>query len=84
VLAQRGALKTANLNVQYGVIHAPISALIGDTLVPAADCRPEAAQPLTTIVPSTRFGFVSRFTESQYLAFTERRAGSPRKIPNSN
>src|ERR1019366_5009522 len=50
VKAQRGALETAKLNVQYGTIQAPISGLIGDTLVPVGGLvNPNAAQPLTTI-----------------------------------
>src|SRR5450759_174256 len=34
VAAQRGAVETANLNLEYGTIRAPIGGLIGDTLVP--------------------------------------------------
>src|SRR4051794_15734783 len=50
--AQRGALSTAQLNLQYGTIVAPIAGLIGDTLVPVGGLvTPNAAQPLTTIVP---------------------------------
>src|SRR4051812_10783640 len=50
--AQRGALSTAQLNLQYGTIVAPITGLIGDTLVPVGGLvTPNATQPLTTIVP---------------------------------
>jgi len=50
--AQRGALATAQLNLQYATIVAPISGLIGDTLVPVGGLvTPNSAQPLTTIVP---------------------------------
>ena len=50
--ADAARCETANLNLQYGTIAAPISGLIGDTLVPVGGLvNPNAAQPLTTIVP---------------------------------
>ena len=48
VNSQRGSLQTAELNLQYGTIKAPISGIIGDTLVPVGGLvTPNAAQPLT-------------------------------------
>src|SRR5215831_72464 len=45
VRAQRGALETAELNLQYGTIRAPVSGLIGDTMVPVGGLvTPTAAQ----------------------------------------
>ncbi len=82
VLAQRGALETANLNVQYGVIHAPISGLIGDTLVPVGGLvNPNAAQPLTTIVPLDPIWVRFKITESQYLAFMGKKGGLAKEDP---
>jgi membrane fusion protein (multidrug efflux system) len=70
VEAQRGALQTAKLNVQYGAIQAPISGLIGDTLVPVGGLvNPNAAQPLTTIVPLDPIWVRFKVSEAQYLAF---------------
>src|ERR1035441_9855720 len=68
--AQRGALQTARLNVEYGTIQAPISGLVGDTLVPVGGLvNPNAAQPLTTIVPLDPIWVRFKVSESQYLAF---------------
>ena len=68
--AQRGALHTATLNLEYATIRAPISGLIGDTLVPVGGLvNATAAQPLTTIVPLDPIWVRFKVTESQYLSF---------------
>jgi membrane fusion protein (multidrug efflux system) len=67
--AQRAALRTAALNLEYATIHAPISGLIGDTLVPVGGLvNANAAQPLTTIVPLDPIWVRFKVTESQYLS----------------
>ena len=67
--AQRGTLETAKLNVQYGTIVAPISGRIGDTQVPVGGLvNPNAAQPLTTIVPLDSIWVRFKVSEAQYLA----------------
>jgi membrane fusion protein (multidrug efflux system) len=71
--AQRGMLATANLNLQYGTIQAPIAGLVGDTLVPVGGLvTPNAAQPLTTIVPLDPIWVRFKISESQYLAYKRR------------
>src|ERR1051325_7603712 len=73
VQAQRGALETATLNLEYGTIRAPISGLIGDTLVPVGGLvNPNATQPLTTIVPLDPIWVRFKVSEAQYLAFQGR------------
>jgi membrane fusion protein (multidrug efflux system) len=68
--AQRGALRTASLNLEYATIRAPIGGLIGDTLVPVGGLvTANAAQPLTTIVPLDPIWVRFKVTESQYLSF---------------
>jgi membrane fusion protein (multidrug efflux system) len=68
--AQRGALHTATLNLEYATIRAPISGLIGDTLVPVGGLvTANAAQPLSTIVPLDPIWVRFKVTESQYLSF---------------
>jgi membrane fusion protein, multidrug efflux system len=68
--AQRGALRTAALNLEYATIRAPIGGLIGDTLVPVGGLvTANAAQPLTTIVPLDPIWVRFKVTESQYLSF---------------
>jgi len=73
VEAQRAALSTANLNLEYSTIRAPITGLIGDTLVPVGGLvNANAQQPLTTIVPLDPIWVRFKVTESQYLAFKKR------------
>jgi membrane fusion protein (multidrug efflux system) len=67
--AQRGALQTAELNLQYGTITAPVAGLIGDTLVPVGGLvTPNSTQPLTTIVPLDPIWVRFKVSEAQYLA----------------
>ena len=69
VHSQQGSLQTAELNLQYGTIKAPISGVIGDTLVPVGGLvTPNAAQPLTTIVPLDPIWVRFKVSEAQYLA----------------
>lgn len=68
--AQRAALRTASLNLEYATIRAPISGLIGDTLVPVGGLvTANAQQPLTTIVPLDPIWVRFKASETQYLAF---------------
>jgi membrane fusion protein (multidrug efflux system) len=68
--AQRAALRTAELNLEYATIHAPISGLIGDTLVPVGGLvTANAALPLTTIDPLDPIWVRFKVTESRYLSF---------------
>ncbi len=73
VEAQRAALRTATLNLEYSTIRAPITGLIGDTLVPVGGLvTANAQQPLTTIVPLDPIWVRFKVAESQYLAFKKR------------
>lgn len=73
VEALRGALRTAELNVEYATIRAPISGLIGDTLVPVGGLvTTNSAQPLTTIVPVDPIWVRFKVSEAEYLAFRKR------------
>lgn len=70
VEAQRAALRTAELNLEYATIRAPISGLIGDTLVPVGGLvTASAAQPLSTIVPLDPIWVRFKVSEAQYLSF---------------
>jgi membrane fusion protein (multidrug efflux system) len=69
VHAQRGALDSAELNLRYSTIVAPIAGLIGDTLVPVGGLvNPNSTQPLTTIVPLDPIWVRFKVSEAQYLA----------------
>ncbi|MBV9769555.1 MAG: efflux RND transporter periplasmic adaptor subunit [Bryobacterales bacterium] len=70
VEAQRANLRAATLNLDYATIRAPISGLIGDTLVPVGGLvTANAPQPLTTIVPLDPIWIRFKVTESRYLSF---------------
>jgi len=72
--AQRAALRTATLNLDYATIRAPISGVIGDTLVPVGGLvNPNAQQPLTTIVPLDPIWVRFKVSEAQYLTFIKKR-----------
>jgi membrane fusion protein (multidrug efflux system) len=78
VESNKGALHTAELNLEYGTIRAPIGGRIGDTLVPVGGLvSPTAAQPLTTIVPLDPIWVRFKVTESEYLAWAKRGQKSP-------
>jgi membrane fusion protein (multidrug efflux system) len=81
--AQRATLETANLNVNYGTIRAPVSGLIGDTQVPVGGLvTASAAQPLTTIVPLDQIWVRFKVSESQYLALNKRAGGVAKSGPD--
>jgi membrane fusion protein (multidrug efflux system) len=71
--SNQGALHTAELNLEYGTIRAPIGGRIGDSLVPVGGLvTPTAAQPLSTIVPLDPIWVRFQVTESEYIAWTKR------------
>jgi membrane fusion protein, multidrug efflux system len=68
--SQRAALRTAQLNLEYATIKAPIAGLIGDTLVPPGGVvNPAAQQPLTTIVPLDPIWVRFKVSETEYLKY---------------
>src|ERR1700682_1313378 len=73
VEALRGAVRTAQINLDYATIKAPISGLAGDTLVPVGGLvNATSAQPLTTIVPLDPIWVRFKVTETEYLLFKKR------------
>jgi membrane fusion protein (multidrug efflux system) len=73
VEALRGAVRTAQINLDYATIQAPISGLAGDTLVPVGGLvNATSAQPLTTIVPLDPIWVRFKVTETEYLVFKKR------------
>jgi membrane fusion protein, multidrug efflux system len=69
----KAALQTAELNLQYGTIRAPIGGRIGDTLIPVGGLvNPNSAQALTTIVPLDPIWIRFKVTESEYLSWAKR------------
>jgi membrane fusion protein (multidrug efflux system) len=69
--SQKAALRTAELNLEYGTIRAPIGGRVGDTLVPVGGLvTPNAPQPLTTIVPLDPIWVRFKATEPEMLKWT--------------
>src|SRR5581483_4664021 len=78
--AQRAALRTATLNLEYATIRAPITGLIGDTLVPVGGLvNANSQQPLTTIVPLDPIWVRFKVSESQYLSL--KKSAQPLRAP---
>lgn len=66
--AQRALLRTAELNLEYATIHAPIGGRIGDSLIPVGGLVSKtSATALTTIVPLDPIWVRYRVSEGQYL-----------------
>jgi membrane fusion protein (multidrug efflux system) len=78
----RGALRNAQLNVEYGTIRAPISGIIGDTQVPVGGMvTANSAQPLTTIVPIDPMWVRFQISENQYLEYGRRKEATGGSAP---
>lgn len=76
--ALKGTLRTADLNLEYGTIRAPISGRIGDSLVPVGGLvTPNSQQPLTTIIPLDPIWVRFKVTESEYLSWAKRGQSTP-------
>lgn len=68
--SNKALLRTANLNLGYATITAPISGRIGDSLIEVGGLVSKAAaQPLTTIVPLDPIWVRFKVSESEYLAY---------------
>jgi membrane fusion protein (multidrug efflux system) len=71
--ANKAALRTAELNLGYGVIKAPIAGRIGDSQIPVGGLvNPNSPQPLTTIVPLDPIWVRFKVTEAEYLSWAKR------------
>src|SRR6266545_3837406 len=67
--ANRALLRTANLNLEYATIYAPVSGRIGDSLIQVGGLvTRNAAQPLTTIVPLDPIWVRFKVSEAEVLA----------------
>jgi membrane fusion protein (multidrug efflux system) len=74
VEALRAGLRTAELNLQYGTIRAPIGGRIGDSLIPVGGLvTPNSPQPLTSIVPLDPIWVRFKITEPEYLSWAKQR-----------
>ncbi|HYZ75067.1 MAG TPA: efflux RND transporter periplasmic adaptor subunit, partial [Chthoniobacterales bacterium] len=68
--SNRALLRTAELNLGYAAITAPVSGRIGDTLIPVGGLVSKSAtQPLTTIVPLDPIWVRFKVSEAEYLLY---------------
>ena len=82
VQSLEGALRNAELNVEYSVIRAPISGRIGDSLVPVGGLvTPTSTQPLATIVPLDPIWVRFQVPETEYLEWSKRGRDAGAKVP---
>ena len=71
-------MRSAELNLEYATIRAPIGGRIGDSLVPVGGLvTRNSAQPLTTIVPLDVIWVRFKLSESEYLDYAQRKAARP-------
>jgi len=81
VESQRAVLRSAELNLEYATIRAPISGRIGDSQVQVGGLvTRNSAQPLTTIVPLDVIWVRFKLSESEYFDY-ERRTEKAQNIP---
>lgn len=79
--SNQAVLRSAELNLEYGTIKAPISGRIGDSLVQVGGLvTPESPQPLTTIVPLDPIWVRFKLSEAEYIEHQRRMAAS-KKVP---
>jgi len=70
VESNKALLRTAELNLNYATIKAPVSGRIGDSLIEVGGLVSKtAAQPLTTIVPLDPIWVRFKLSEAEYLAY---------------
>ncbi len=81
--ANRALLQTAELNLEYATIRAPIDGRIGDSLIQVGGIvTRNAAQPLTTIVPLDPIWVRFQVSEAEALLYQRLATGeSARTVP---
>ena len=73
VESQKAAFRSADLNLEYATIRAPISGRIGDSLVQVGGLvTRNSGQPLTTIVPLDITWVRFKLSESEYFDYVRR------------
>ncbi|HEU0120629.1 MAG TPA: efflux RND transporter periplasmic adaptor subunit [Bryobacteraceae bacterium] len=84
VASNTALLRTAELNLEYATIKAPISGRIGDSVVQIGGLvNPAAAQPLTTIMPLNPIWVRFKISESEYLDYKKRQAAGGATAANN-
>jgi membrane fusion protein (multidrug efflux system) len=72
--SNRALLRNSELNLEYATVRAPIGGRIGDSLIPVGGLVSKtSATPLTTIVPLDPIWVRFKVSESEYLAYGNRK-----------
>jgi membrane fusion protein (multidrug efflux system) len=72
--SNKALLRSAELNLEYATIRAPVGGRIGDSLIPVGGLVSKAsATPLTTIVPLDPIWVRFKVSEGEYLAYQSRK-----------
>src|SRR6185437_3595059 len=76
VESNKALLRTAELNLGYATVTAPISGRIGDSLIEVGGLVSKtASQPLTTIVPLDPIWVRFKISEAEYLEVQKSKSG---------
>lgn len=74
VESDKALLRTAELNLEYATVRAPISGRIGDSLIPVGGLVSKSStQALTTIVPLDPIWVRFKVSEGEYLEFNRQK-----------
>ena len=77
VASNEALLRTAELNLEYATIRAPISGRIGDSIVQVGGLvSPTSPEPLTTIIPLDPIWVRFKVSEAEYFEYRDRNAFS--------
>jgi membrane fusion protein (multidrug efflux system) len=80
VESNKAVLQTAQLNLGYATIHAPISGRVGDSLIQVGGLvSKSSAQPLTNIVPLDPIWLRFKISEAEYLQYQNSEEGRKHK-----
>ena len=81
VEANRALLRTAELDLEYATIRAPIGGRIGDSLIQVGGLVTRTStQPLTTIVPLDPIWVRFQVSEAEHLAFQRRQQRDQERV----
>lgn len=84
VESTRALVRTAELNLNYATITAPIAGRVGDSLIQVGGLVTKtSAQPLTTIVPLDPIWVRFKVSETSYMEFSKRRNKDQDQVRNA-
>jgi membrane fusion protein (multidrug efflux system) len=80
--SNKALLRSAELNVEYGTVRAPIGGRVGDSLINVGGLVSKtSAQPLTTIVPLDPIWVRFKVSEAEYLGYRNDKGRDVKRLP---